>query len=587
MSMSRFTLNMPRRSRRRLLDAARALTCLCVAGSGVASSATIELRNGESFEAAVEQLMPGDTLIVHAGTYYDMGRVAITVKGTAALPVLIRAAEGEPRPLIARRPGDPVENTIDIVGATHLTIQGLEITGVPGGDGVNLSGAPSYVTLQDLVVHDVSVGINFRSSMHHITVQRSEIYDTRDSGEGIYVGCHDGSCVVSESLIEGNWIHHTRNSEQGDGIEIKKGSHSNIIRDNVIHDTYYPCLTLYGTNGNPPNIVERNVAWDCDDSAIQIAADAVVRNNIFMPGSGQGISSQSSNGVVPGNLQIVNNTVIGGEPCLRLNEWGGRSGMAFVNNAVYCPSDSFVIGSLSGVTVRGNVFAPAVGGMPSSGYVLGRSLQEDFLDASARSVYPTGTSPLIGTADSGLQPSDDFNGRPRLAPGDAGAYEWNGADNPGWTVVPGLKNLATPGAPLPPQVTLQASPASVAYEGTTTLAWSSANADSCAASGDWAGNKALNGSEATGSLMINRNYTLTCSNSMGQTAAATVTVTVGPPPTPTPAPAPEPPPVSKSGGGGGALDVWSLALIAGGLLAITARRRRHTSCNRAVNRTGG
>jgi len=261
--------------------------------------------------------------------------------------------------------------------------------------------------------------------------------------------------------------------------------------------------------------------------------------------------------------------------------------MAFVNNAVYCPSESFVIGSLSGVTVQGNVFAPAVGGMPSSGYVLGRSLDADFIDASARSVYPTGTSPLIGTADSGLQPSDDFNGRPRLAPGDAGAYEWNGADNPGWIVVPGLKNLATPGAPLPPQVTLQASPASVAYEGTTTLAWSSANADSCAASGDWAGNKALNGSEATGSLMINRNYTLTCSNSMGQTAAATVTVTVGPPPTPTPAPAPEPPPVSKIGGGGGALDVWSLALIAGGLLAITARRRRHTSCNRAVNRTGG
>jgi hypothetical protein len=246
-----------------------------------------------------------------------------------------------------------------------------------------------------------------------------------------------------------------------------------------------------------------------------------------------------------------------------------------------------VIGSLSGVTVRGNVFAPAVGGMPSSGYILGRSLDDDFLDASARSVYPTGASPLVGSADSSLQPPDDFNGRPRLAPGDAGAYEWSGADNPGWTVVPGLKNLTTPGAPLPPQVTLQASPASVVYEGSTTLGWSSANADSCAASGDWAGNKTLNWSEATGSLTINRSYTLTCSNSMGQTAVATVAVTVSSPPAPTPAPAPEPPPASKSGGGGGALDGWSLALIAGGLLMTAARRRRHASCNRAVNQTGG
>ena len=96
--------------------------------------------------------------------------------------------------------------------------------------------------------------------------------------------------------------------------------------------------------------------------------------------------------------------------------------------------------------------------------------------------------------------------------------------------------LTAPDAPLPPQVTLQARPASVVYEGSTTLGWSSANADSCAASGDWAGNKALNGSEATGSLTSNRTYTLTCSNSMGQTAVATVAVTVGPPPVPAPAP---------------------------------------------------
>ena len=58
-----------------------------------------------------------------------------------------------------------------------------------GGDGINMSGDPSYITLEDLVIHDISVGINFRSSMHHITVRRNHIYSTNDTGEGMYVGC--------------------------------------------------------------------------------------------------------------------------------------------------------------------------------------------------------------------------------------------------------------------------------------------------------------------------------------------------------------------------------------------------------------
>jgi hypothetical protein len=378
------------------------------------------------------------------------------------------------------------------------------------------------------------------------------------------VGCHDGSCVVSDSLIENNWIHDTRGSQQGDGIEIKKGSHSNIIRDNVIHDTYYPCLILYGTAGNPPNIVERNVMWNCDDAAIQVAADAVVRNNILIPGTGQGVSSQSSNGVDPSNLQFINNTIIGGSTCLRLNGWGGQPGMVFANNAVYCPNDSFVIGSLSGVTVSGNVFAPAISAMPASGYTIGRSLEEDFVDTGARNFYPTANAPLLGAATSGLQPADDFNGVARLAPGDVGAYEWDGATNPGWAVVAGLKNIAPPGTDPAPRVTLQANPVSLAYEGSATLTWTSTDATSCTASGGWAGNKPLAGSESTGALRSGSSFTLTCANSAGQSAVATVSVAVAE--APPSAPAPE-----ARRGGGGAVGIWSLVFFGGALLRRSRR----------------
>ena len=152
---------------------------------------------------------------------------------------------------------------------------------------------------------------------------------------------------------ENNTIYNTHPSaSQGDGIEIKRGSHSNIIRNNIIHDTSFPCILLYGTEGNPRNIVEQNVMWNCGDSGIQAAADAIIRNNVIFPkNSANGFNSQSHQGVSPNNLEFVHNTVIGGNPCLRLSGWGDKQGMQLTNNAIYCESDNFKIIT----TTRGGV----------------------------------------------------------------------------------------------------------------------------------------------------------------------------------------------------------------------------------------
>ena len=49
-----------------------------------------------------------------------------------------------------------------------------------------------------------------------------------------------------------------------------------------------------------------------------------------------------------------------------------------------------------------------------------------------------------------------------------------------------------------PTVQLQAEPSEVESGGTTTLTWSSTNADTCQASGGWSGTKLVSGSEAVG-----------------------------------------------------------------------------------------
>jgi len=77
----------------------------------------------------------------------------------------------------------------------------------------------------------------------------------------------------------------------------------------------------------------------------------------------------------------------------------------------------------------------------------------------------------------------------------------------------------------PPTLSFTASPATVTQNGSTTLNWSSTDATSCTASGDWSGNKGVSGSEIINSLMIDRQFTLTCSGP-GGTVNDTINVTV-------------------------------------------------------------
>ncbi len=89
-----------------------------------------------------------------------------------------------------------------------------------------------------------------------------------------------------------------------------------------------------------------------------------------------------------------------------------------------------------------------------------------------------------------------------------------------------------PPPPPVPTVSVTASPASVAYNGSSTLTWSSLNATSCTAAGAWSGSRATSGSEVRGPLTSTSTFILTCTGP-GGSAGQSVTVAVDPPPAPT------------------------------------------------------
>ncbi len=84
------------------------------------------------------------------------------------------------------------------------------------------------------------------------------------------------------------------------------------------------------------------------------------------------------------------------------------------------------------------------------------------------------------------------------------------------------------GGQSPPTVSLSANPTSVTSGGTTTLSWSTTNADTCTASGGWSGSRSVNGSAQSGALSATTTFTLSCNGpGGGAVARATVSTTAG------------------------------------------------------------
>ncbi len=426
--------------------------------------------------AAGDLLQPGDEVILQSGIYSDPRRINLFHRGTAANPIVIRAAKGA-NPIF-ERPFDPTQSTnhvLNLEGAQYLTLRGLEVRG--GAWGVRIGSTfrtpnpgfipntlpdagplpkamAKYITLENNYVHDTganAITANMDGDDYEgIIIRNNEISNTGIFGEGLYLGCNNNNCQFHDGLIEGNYIHHLNGPlvDQGDGIEIKHGSYANIVRHNVIHDTRFPGILAYGTAGNGnKNLFEGNIVWGSENQTMQIASDAIIRNNILLASNGQSLLIQNHQGATPGNLDIVNNTIIGkyGIPIHIASTV--TDPILIANNALYSESNlSLKLSSLNDLTISGNVGTSYMSHtLPASAFDPTGNFLLDFVSLDwmgpERNAYPQPGSPLVGAADVVYQPDVDFNGTPRMGSLDAGAYRLDANGNPGWAVLEGFKRL--------------------------------------------------------------------------------------------------------------------------------------------------
>ncbi|MCA8954724.1 MAG: right-handed parallel beta-helix repeat-containing protein [Planctomycetes bacterium] len=382
--------------------------------------------NGEVLHTAMLSLQPGDELKVGSGTYTIDARLELTLQGTATAPIWITAANLGSRPVVTR--SDAKQNALNLGSFTtavkYLCLRGLEITN--GSELVRILLA-EQLWMDKCYIHDGN-GTGIAAN----TVDISYLYLTENeiarpgpgqTGEGMYLGANGGASRVTYSVIAFNHVHSTTSSTQGDGIELKQGSHHNWVVGNHVHDTKYPCILVYGTGGNDINVIENNLCYNSGDAALQVQGEAIVRNNIAMNGS-DAFACHDHQGQTT-NLVVVHNTFVNSKTGCLLNSWDNRAGMVFANNVVYSETGAalqFGKGS-AGAVLAGNVIYGTVTGA-SSGYVLGAGIG-DFVaaswDATKRDVRPVVGGPIDNRGVSRYAVPLDAAGQPRSLPINPGA----------------------------------------------------------------------------------------------------------------------------------------------------------------------
>ncbi len=420
-----------------------ALVVACLALTSTAHAASSEIGPADDFRTAMQTLVAGDTLTLRGGTYTLTSYFNLQLTGTATAPITIRAKAGQ-QPLLHFVGGG--QNIVNVTSSAFLVFDGIEFSG--GSRGIRLT-ASSDITIRNCHVHDTAANAisanDSGSDYARLAFIHNEIDHTGNTGEGFYLGCEGDACRMHDSLVAGNYIHDLTGPTvtQGDGIEIKFGSYANVVRDNVIHDTAYPGITLYGVNGHGArNVIERNLVWHSGDNGIQADSDATIRNNIVLSSVAASIGANAPPGITPGNLDIINNTLINAQyDAIHLS--GVGAAILIANNALYANGHNavFASGATNLVTLSHNVGSGSLSGV-STGFDASGDIAADFVAGSYAGALPQNLIPqlrLAGSADAAHLASDDFDGVVRGTSSDVGAYRARANELPSWILQASFK----------------------------------------------------------------------------------------------------------------------------------------------------
>ena len=256
-----------------------------VSTSGSDSNPGTEAAPWRTIRKALDTLAPGQTALVHAGTYTQ--DLEMTRSGTASDPITVSAYPGEQ---VILHPASPSGDTypVQIYSAAYFRLSGFVIE-----DSLGTSSANVYLS----------------GSSHDIEISDNEIRYGQDSG--VFAESTTSNIYLLGNNIHDNGWNHLPGQHQSHGIYIE-GS-GDLIANNLIYDNPYGFgIQIYPAN-HDTTVVDNTVLASSDFSSIVVGGSGGVynitlRNNILYGGT-WGVDMDST--CPTGTVSVDTNDVFG------------------------------------------------------------------------------------------------------------------------------------------------------------------------------------------------------------------------------------------------------------------------------------
>ena len=217
-----------------------AVATIILAAAGLAQADTIDVYPGDSIQAAVDSANPGDTIIVHAGTYNQS-----VVFGSEDSDITLKGKDGA---ILDGTSLTTVDGIKLLAGVSGVTIEGFEIcnyTGLGTGQGNAIQAwndGTSDITIENNVMHDNSwnailVG-NEGTGLHTgWVVEKNTIYGNRWYSLEL---TNAADSVIKENTVTGGFA--------GILVQVRNTNVNNVeVEENIVSGATYGIYVLsYG-----------------------------------------------------------------------------------------------------------------------------------------------------------------------------------------------------------------------------------------------------------------------------------------------------------------------------------------------------
>ncbi|GAB1421278.1 hypothetical protein MASR2M15_14330 [Anaerolineales bacterium] len=246
---------------------------------------TFTVKEGESIQAAVDQALPGDTIMVEPGTYYES--VYIDTHNIQVLGVV----NGDQRPWLD---GENTRSDGFNTTGDNFLLQGFGLRGYVG-NGVLTTGSQGVV-YRDLIIEGTYAGdVQTIYGLYPVEATNVLIEDCNVTGiadAGIYVGQSRGPIIVRNNVVHGNVT----------GIEIENSTNAEVYNNHVYNNV--GGILVFLLPNNPSRIGYNTRVYDNlieDNNHAQFAKEG---STVSVVPSGTGILILTAD-----NTEVFHNTI--------------------------------------------------------------------------------------------------------------------------------------------------------------------------------------------------------------------------------------------------------------------------------------